>query len=151
VGQNDLSSAAVKVAVEEYIRFYNTERFQKRLGQLSPVEYREKLAAWLLSLGSFLPVYLTGGRPSSWGFLEINLGNDLLSHDLNTTVSSAMEGLAYCIAAREAAFSLAPPAGVALGVQPLGCQLSPLLRKKPQLVFKLGLFGNKPWQRPTFP
>jgi len=27
------------------IRFYNTERFQKRLGQLSPVEYREKLAA----------------------------------------------------------------------------------------------------------
>lgn len=26
-------------------------------------------------------------------FLEINLGNDLLSHDLNTTVSSAMEGL----------------------------------------------------------
>ena len=31
--------------IEEYIRFYNTERFQKRLGQLSPVEYREKLAA----------------------------------------------------------------------------------------------------------
>lgn len=31
--------------VEEHIRFYNTERFQKRLGQLSPVEYREKLAA----------------------------------------------------------------------------------------------------------
>lgn len=31
--------------VEEYIRFYNLERFQKRLGQLSPVEYREKLAA----------------------------------------------------------------------------------------------------------
>ena len=27
------------------IRFYNTERFQKRLGQLSPIEYREKLAA----------------------------------------------------------------------------------------------------------
>ena len=33
------------VQVEEHIRFYNTERFQKRLGQLSPVEYREKLAA----------------------------------------------------------------------------------------------------------
>ena len=31
--------------VQEYIRFYNLERFQKRLGQLSPVEYREKLAA----------------------------------------------------------------------------------------------------------
>lgn len=31
--------------VAEYIRFYNKERFQKRLGQLSPVEYREKLAA----------------------------------------------------------------------------------------------------------
>ena len=27
------------------------------------------------------------------GFFEINLGNDLLSHDLNTAVSSAMEGL----------------------------------------------------------
>lgn len=33
------------VLVEEHIRFYNRERFQKRLGQLSPVEYREKLAA----------------------------------------------------------------------------------------------------------
>lgn len=31
--------------VAEHIHFYNTERFQKRLGQLSPVEYREKLAA----------------------------------------------------------------------------------------------------------
>ena len=31
--------------VQEYIRFYNQARFQKRLGQLSPVEYREKLAA----------------------------------------------------------------------------------------------------------
>lgn len=31
--------------LKEHIRFYNTERFQKRLGQLSPVEYREKLAA----------------------------------------------------------------------------------------------------------
>ncbi|WP_369694453.1 IS3 family transposase, partial [Mailhella massiliensis] len=25
--------------------YYNAERFQKRLGQLSPIEYREKLAA----------------------------------------------------------------------------------------------------------
>jgi len=31
--------------VEEHIRFYNTERFQKRLGQLSPIEFRKKLAA----------------------------------------------------------------------------------------------------------
>lgn len=32
--------------VEAYILFtYNMERFQKRRGQLSPVEYREKLAA----------------------------------------------------------------------------------------------------------
>ena len=31
--------------VEAYILFYNMERFQKRLGQLSPVEYRERLAA----------------------------------------------------------------------------------------------------------
>ena len=31
--------------VEEYIHFYNIERFQKKLGQLSPMEYREKLAA----------------------------------------------------------------------------------------------------------
>ena len=31
--------------VKDYIHFYNMERFQKRLGQLSPVEYREKLAA----------------------------------------------------------------------------------------------------------
>ena len=31
--------------VEEHIRFYNTERFQKRRGQLPPVQYREKLAA----------------------------------------------------------------------------------------------------------
>lgn len=31
--------------IEEHIHFYNTDRFQKRLGQLSPMEYREKLAA----------------------------------------------------------------------------------------------------------
>lgn len=31
--------------IEEHIRFYNTGRFQKRLDQLSPVEYREKLVA----------------------------------------------------------------------------------------------------------
>lgn len=31
--------------IQKYIAFYNTERFQKRLDQLSPVEFREKLAA----------------------------------------------------------------------------------------------------------
>ncbi|HZF61114.1 MAG TPA: IS3 family transposase [Desulfovibrio sp.] len=31
--------------IEEHIRFYNTERFQKRFGQLSPIEFRKKLAA----------------------------------------------------------------------------------------------------------
>ncbi|WP_425340165.1 IS3 family transposase [Desulfovibrio desulfuricans] len=31
--------------VEGHIRFYNTKRFQKRLGQLSPIEFRKKLAA----------------------------------------------------------------------------------------------------------
>jgi len=43
--QNVLPAAETMILVEEYIRFYNAERFQKRLGQLSPVEYREKLAA----------------------------------------------------------------------------------------------------------
>lgn len=33
------------VLIEKHIHFYNTERFQKRLGQLSPLEFREKLAA----------------------------------------------------------------------------------------------------------
>ena len=41
-----LSSPQETIAlVEEHIRFYNTERFQKRLGQLSPIEFRKKLAA----------------------------------------------------------------------------------------------------------
>ncbi|WP_367238974.1 IS3 family transposase [Desulfovibrio sp. UCD-KL4C] len=31
--------------IKEYITFYSTEQFQKRLGQLFPVEFREKLAA----------------------------------------------------------------------------------------------------------
>ncbi|WP_414694752.1 IS3 family transposase [Paenibacillus sp.] len=29
----------------EYILYYNTERFQKKLGDRSPVEYRETIAA----------------------------------------------------------------------------------------------------------
>ena len=40
-----LGRKEVVALVQEYISFYNTERFQKRLGQLSPVEYRERLAA----------------------------------------------------------------------------------------------------------
>ncbi|MBM6386451.1 MAG: IS3 family transposase [Paenibacillus sp.] len=29
----------------EYILFYNKERFQNKLGNLSPIEFREKIAA----------------------------------------------------------------------------------------------------------
>ena len=39
------SSAEAQILLEQQIVYYNTERFQKRLGQLSPIEYREKLAA----------------------------------------------------------------------------------------------------------
>lgn len=39
------SSAEARILLEQQIAYYNTERFQKRLGQLSPIEYREKLAA----------------------------------------------------------------------------------------------------------
>jgi len=31
--------------IAEYIQFYNTKRFQEKLGDLSPVEYRESIAA----------------------------------------------------------------------------------------------------------
>ncbi|MBA2873245.1 transposase InsO family protein [Anoxybacillus calidus] len=34
----------VKRAIHEYIQFYNEERFQKKLNNLSPVEYRRKVA-----------------------------------------------------------------------------------------------------------
>lgn len=37
--------AETSTLIEEYTRFYSTERSQKRFGQFSPVEYREKLAA----------------------------------------------------------------------------------------------------------
>jgi len=40
-----LSEKEMVTCVEEYIAFYNNERFQKKFGQLSPIEYREKLAA----------------------------------------------------------------------------------------------------------
>lgn len=39
------SAAEAQLLLEQHIAYYNNERFQKRLGQLSPVEYREKLAA----------------------------------------------------------------------------------------------------------
>lgn len=35
----------ITVLIEEHIHFYNTERFQKRLVQLSPLEFREKPTA----------------------------------------------------------------------------------------------------------
>lgn len=38
------SSSEAQTLLEQQIAYYNTERFQKRLGQLSPIEYREKLA-----------------------------------------------------------------------------------------------------------
>jgi transposase InsO family protein len=44
-GKDLLGREETVALIQEYIRFYNMERFQKRLGQLSPVEYREKLAA----------------------------------------------------------------------------------------------------------
>ncbi len=39
------SVAAARTCVAEYIDYYNNERFQKKLGDLSPVEYREAIAA----------------------------------------------------------------------------------------------------------
>lgn len=53
LGKSVQSKDETITQVEEYIRFYNIERFQKRLGQLSPVEYREKLAAYSLPLGHY--------------------------------------------------------------------------------------------------
>lgn len=32
-------------AIEDYIKFYNIDRFQKKLSHLSPIQYREKMAA----------------------------------------------------------------------------------------------------------
>jgi transposase InsO family protein len=44
-GQTVMGKDETSALIEEHIRFYNMERFQKRLGQLSPVAFREKLAA----------------------------------------------------------------------------------------------------------
>ncbi|WP_170211395.1 IS3 family transposase, partial [Robertmurraya siralis] len=32
----------LSLAIDEYIQFYNHERYQKRLNGLSPIEYRAK-------------------------------------------------------------------------------------------------------------
>ena len=45
LGSSLMNKEQTIAQLEEHIRFYNEGRFQKRLGQLSPVEYREKLAA----------------------------------------------------------------------------------------------------------
>jgi putative transposase len=39
------SAAAARKLIAEYIDFYNNERFQKKLGDLSPVKFREAIAA----------------------------------------------------------------------------------------------------------
>ena len=41
------SEEETSTLTEEYIHFYNTERFPKRISQLSPIKYREK---WPLNL-----------------------------------------------------------------------------------------------------
>ncbi|WP_406601086.1 IS3 family transposase [Lysinibacillus louembei] len=42
---HDYSEEAVRQAVEQYIYFYNYQRFQKRLNHLAPIEYRHQMAA----------------------------------------------------------------------------------------------------------
>lgn len=42
---HDNSEVAVRQAVEQYIYFYNFQRFQKRLNHLAPIEYRHQMAA----------------------------------------------------------------------------------------------------------
>jgi hypothetical protein len=44
-GKNPPGGEETVTLAQEYIRFHNTERFRKRLGRLSPAEYREKPAA----------------------------------------------------------------------------------------------------------
>ncbi|MDE5133537.1 IS3 family transposase, partial [Paenibacillus larvae] len=38
------SEEALKTAIDKYIRFYNYDRFQAKLSNFSPVEYRTKVA-----------------------------------------------------------------------------------------------------------
>ena len=42
---NDNSEEEVSQAIEQYIYFYNYQRFQKRLNHLAPIEYRYQVAA----------------------------------------------------------------------------------------------------------
>jgi hypothetical protein len=53
-------------AVDDYIWFYNHERFQKRLNQCAPIEPRHTGC-----LGFFRTVYLTGVSPPFWVFIFI--------------------------------------------------------------------------------
>ena len=41
----DNSEEVVRQAVEQYVYFYNFQRFQKRLNHLAPIEYRHQMAA----------------------------------------------------------------------------------------------------------
>ncbi|MCH5145605.1 IS3 family transposase [Desulfovibrio sp. UIB00] len=47
LGKTVQSEEETSTLIEEYIRFYNTERLPQKLDQLSPIEYREK---WPLNL-----------------------------------------------------------------------------------------------------
>ncbi|TKI63306.1 IS3 family transposase [Lysinibacillus mangiferihumi] len=42
---HDNSEEEIRQAVEQYIYFYNYQRFQKRLNHLAPIEYRYQMAA----------------------------------------------------------------------------------------------------------
>ncbi len=42
---NQKNKAEAAKAINEYIQFYNNDRFQEKLNDLSPIEYREKVAA----------------------------------------------------------------------------------------------------------
>jgi transposase InsO family protein len=39
------NEAEARRMISDYIAYYNNERFQKKLGDLSPIEYREAIAA----------------------------------------------------------------------------------------------------------
>ena len=40
---NKITRKQAKEEIEKYVQWYNTERIQKKLGYLSPVEYRLKI------------------------------------------------------------------------------------------------------------
>lgn len=45
-GKKFKSLEELKSKIAEYIRFYNEERFQKRLGCMAPLEYRNHASKW---------------------------------------------------------------------------------------------------------